>query len=448
MKKIYSLICAMTVTFCSVAQEQTTIENSIRKETYQPKSKVVSVVKNHKTLGGATNGRFDPSSSLPLAHQLTISGTTPNYGTYVGAVFVDSTVKSSFSSASVISAHHVGVTFDPKSIIFNLATTALPLVSSADPYVLDTVWIGGVYQRRKNNLDDTLIVQIVWGDTTNATVYGSWKYGAPLGGFGPWKTPKYTTVAGQPGNQIKVGAPVTNMLVIKHVLTKADSIYMTTSDYLPIVLNGASGQTIPANNIVSCGYSFNSAGTHTNGAISYASPSSSLPGTESGWADIEYDQSVPVWNTATDVSDGCKDFGSGKNSSYVIFKKGRYGLETPGGAFSTSARGAYAWGYWIDFSIRYTSSVGINELESNGAVLGQNVPNPFDGASTVTYKLAKDASAVSFVVTDVTGRIVSSEKVSAQAGTHTIKLGSYAAGVYYYTLNVDGKTATKKMIAQ
>jgi hypothetical protein len=92
--------------------------------------------------------------------------------------------------------------------------------------------------------------------------------------------------------------------------------------------------------------------------------------------------------------------------------------------------------------------VGINELENNGSVLGQNAPNPFNGESTVTYKLTKDANAVSFIVTDVTGRIVSSEKASSNTGTHTIKLGSYAAGVYYYTLTVDGKTSTKKMIAQ
>ena len=112
------------------------------------------------------------------------------------------------------------------------------------------------------------------------------------------------------------------------------------------------------------------------------------------------------------------------------------------------SRGNFYWGYWIDFSIRYTSTVGINELTNDGSILGQNVPNPFDGASTVTYKLTKDANIVSFIVTDVMGRIVSSEKVSSNTGTHTVKLGSYAAGVYYYTLNVDGKTSTKKMIAQ
>ena len=52
------------------------------------------------------------------------------------------------------------------------------------------------------------------------------------------------------------------------------------------------------------------------------------------------------------------------------------------------------------------------------------------------------------MVSDVTGRIISSEKVSSNTGTHTVKLGSYAAGLYYYTLTVDGKTSTKKMIVE
>jgi hypothetical protein len=92
--------------------------------------------------------------------------------------------------------------------------------------------------------------------------------------------------------------------------------------------------------------------------------------------------------------------------------------------------------------------VGIKELESKGFALNQNTPNPFSKDATVSYQLIKDANSVTFTVTDVMGRIVSSEKANANTGTHTVKLGSYAAGVYYYTLNVDGNTITKKMIAE
>ena len=92
--------------------------------------------------------------------------------------------------------------------------------------------------------------------------------------------------------------------------------------------------------------------------------------------------------------------------------------------------------------------VGINELENKGFALNQNTPNPFTKDATISYQLIKDANSVTLTITDVMGRIVSSEKANANTGTHTIKLGSYAAGVYYYTLNVDGNTITKKMIAE
>lgn len=46
------------------------------------------------------------------------------------------------------------------------------------------------------------------------------------------------------------------------------------------------------------------------------------------------------------------------------------------------------------------------------------------------------------------GRVVTSEKVATTAGTHSVKLGAYAAGVYYYSINADGNVTTKKMIVE
>jgi hypothetical protein len=102
----------------------------------------------------------------------------------------------------------------------------------------------------------------------------------------------------------------------------------------------------------------------------------------------------------------------------------------------------------ISFHLNNAIAQGITEIEKDGSALGQNVPNPFNGESTVTYQLANNANVATLTVTDVMGRVVSSEKVATTSGLHSVKLGSYAAGVYYYTLNVDGKTSTKKMIAQ
>lgn len=457
MKKIYLTISAIAISMCAIAQ-QSFVESatgSAGKHPYQPKTTKFAPVKNQKMAAVASptaafQGRFDPSFSIPNARGKTIGTSGADYGIYVDPIFCDSTVKSSFASAAVIDGHNIGVTFDPKSIIYD-PVSFNSLLTSADAYYLDTVWVGGVYQRRGNNLDDTLIVEVVWGDTANTAVYASYAYSAAapnLNSMGTWAVPRFTTVAGQQGDKIRYSAPLTNRKTFKHVLTKADSTYLAdVSDYLPIVINGAAGQLIPADNIVSVGVSFNACQTHTNGAISYASPTSALPGTVSGFAAIQFAQDVPALTAIADVTDGYDDFGTGKNASNYILKRGRYGQET--GAFAVAGRAAFYLGYWIDFSIHYTpSTVGVNELVKNGFVLGQNTPNPFTNGSSVNFQLAKDVNSAVFTVTDVMGRVVSSEKVGTTSGTHTVKLGSYAAGVYYYSLNVDGNVTTKKMIVE
>jgi len=62
--------------------------------------------------------------------------------------------------------------------------------------------------------------------------------------------------------------------------------------------------------------------------------------------------------------------------------------------------------------------------------------------------LSKNASSAVFTVTDVMGRVISTENVEKSEGTHYVKVKALAAGVYYYTLNVDGKLTTRKMIVE
>ncbi len=89
-----------------------------------------------------------------------------------------------------------------------------------------------------------------------------------------------------------------------------------------------------------------------------------------------------------------------------------------------------------------------DQLEERGFFLGQNRPNPATGKTTIAYELEEPAK-VSFIVRDVTGKLVHSEDHGqAQQGRHRIELNSskFDAGMYYYTLQVDGERATKKML--
>jgi len=92
--------------------------------------------------------------------------------------------------------------------------------------------------------------------------------------------------------------------------------------------------------------------------------------------------------------------------------------------------------------------LSINKNEQSNITLGQNVPNPFNGTSVITYAL-EEAANVTLEVTDIAGKIV---KVltpgTVSAGEHQITLNGneFAKGMYNYTLKADNFSATKRMI--
>ena len=94
------------------------------------------------------------------------------------------------------------------------------------------------------------------------------------------------------------------------------------------------------------------------------------------------------------------------------------------------------------------SGLGISELEINNFTLGQNIPNPFNSGSSISYELINEAKYAILTITDVMGRLISSEQTAHIKGIHTINIKQFVAGVYYYSLNIDGNVITKKMIAQ
>jgi hypothetical protein len=104
------------------------------------------------------------------------------------------------------------------------------------------------------------------------------------------------------------------------------------------------------------------------------------------------------------------------------------------------------WGIWTKITV---DGVGINETPNTGIALEQNMPNPAGTSTTIRYNLANNGSNVTFEVYDITGQLIESvDQGSRTAGQHSIDLNTanYAAGVYFYTLNVDGVKVTKKMV--
>ncbi|NUN09142.1 MAG: T9SS type A sorting domain-containing protein [Ignavibacteriaceae bacterium] len=96
-------------------------------------------------------------------------------------------------------------------------------------------------------------------------------------------------------------------------------------------------------------------------------------------------------------------------------------------------------------------TVGLRaEAKSEGSDirLGQNYPNPFASATSITYDLPAESDVV-FSLHNITGELVKVIHAGYRgAGTHTITLsaGELPSGAYYYALKAGGRRIVKKLL--
>jgi hypothetical protein len=81
----------------------------------------------------------------------------------------------------------------------------------------------------------------------------------------------------------------------------------------------------------------------------------------------------------------------------------------------------------------------------SGFELFQNQPNPFRGATTISFNAAA-AGNYTVTITDVAGRTVSTTNGNAVKGMNNVTVELNNAGVYNYTVTTGNFTATKKMV--
>ncbi|MFO0321475.1 MAG: T9SS type A sorting domain-containing protein [Bacteroidota bacterium] len=241
-----------------------------------------------------------------------------------------------------------------------------------------------------------------------------------------------------------VGIPVSPTYPIgSYGFAKFITIPITTS------LN-PSGINIPAGNIVSCFYTFVPGGTtYTLGIPFYSFDPAIIP-TVNGFCGTGFMQNNSTLVSMASYKDHQVDKDSW-NAGIVCNRTTRYN-NYPDPSFNSMAFSAsFTVAPIMWFSIKgYNSAVGLNELELDNKdfILEQNIPNPYQSESKVRYKISKDSKSAIFKITDVTGRIVLSKNVDSNNGKHEIDIPSYAPGIYYYSLNVDGSITTNKMIVQ
>ncbi|NNE43830.1 MAG: T9SS type A sorting domain-containing protein, partial [Gemmatimonadetes bacterium] len=99
-------------------------------------------------------------------------------------------------------------------------------------------------------------------------------------------------------------------------------------------------------------------------------------------------------------------------------------------------------------------SVDLTDLrDASGVELAQNAPNPFSPRTTFEYTIAA-AADVELMIYSAAGRLVVDEaRIHGTPGTYRYPWDGrdadgrpVAAGVYFYSVRVDGETQTRKMI--
>ncbi len=105
----------------------------------------------------------------------------------------------------------------------------------------------------------------------------------------------------------------------------------------------------------------------------------------------------------------------------------------------------------IDMADYGELGVSINDVDmASQNTVSQNYPNPFSSTSTVEVELAENAN-LSMEVVNLVGQTVQRvDKGSVKAGTHTMQINAanLETGVYFYNVNINDETVTKKMVVK
>ena len=79
------------------------------------------------------------------------------------------------------------------------------------------------------------------------------------------------------------------------------------------------------------------------------------------------------------------------------------------------------------------------------ASLEQNAPNPFNQATVIKYHLPINAGNASVSITDMNDKIVKNIPVTTKGnGQLTLQAGMLTAGIYNYSLIINGQRVSKR----
>ncbi len=152
------------------------------------------------------------------------------------------------------------------------------------------------------------------------------------------------------------------------------------------------------------------------------------------------------YDTALGIFDAAGTLVAGNDDMYGLVS----GVECcalPAGTYYIAVDGYYNATGDFELCVTACATVGAEELPQ-AFELAQNHPNPFNPTTTIEFSTL-ETSMVSLSVFDLSGRQVASlVNGMMDAGNHSISFdaSNLSSGVYFYTLQANGMSATKKMV--
>jgi photosystem II stability/assembly factor-like uncharacterized protein len=105
-------------------------------------------------------------------------------------------------------------------------------------------------------------------------------------------------------------------------------------------------------------------------------------------------------------------------------------------------------GVILKYKYQYPDDLSKEKFTINDFSLSQNYPNPFNSSTIIEYNIS-EPSFVSLKIYDVLGSSIADlVEGFMQSGTYKVSWdgGKYPSGVYYISLNVNGRILSRKMI--
>jgi len=349
---------------------------------------------------------------------------TGSTGTYLGGIFIKS----------------MGQVFDPFAKRFN-DHTKLPdyigemALRPSDAYTIDSVAVAGYYRKTKQNITDTLIISVTYGNlsgTANITS-GFWTTGDLISCYAtdtflqPFIDYEWSTSA------IKQGASGGNVVTKKYILTNTD----TGGQYIATNI----GLSVPAGNIAAMTYTFKSGDTwipnvDTVPAFNFfrAYYTEEIAGELALYEKRDFNSNQTIENDTT-----------GWGITYVP----NYLYIGASGCSKTFPR-EQLWTLW-KLSANTNGTVGTVDQFVKG--IEANVyPNPATNEAKFTMNLTESANNVTIEIANSLGqtiKVVNAGYINANTEKNVIvNIADLASGMYIYTINADGKKTSNKLMVK